>query len=141
MSNEETKNKEEVEVPAKFKDLVEKIEKLSVVELAELVKILEKKFGVSAVPMAVAATPATSSSTTESAKVEEKTTFDVELTSVGENKIAVIKIVRDATGKGLKEAKDLVDSAPKIIKEKVDKAEAEELKKKLEEVGAKVTLK
>ncbi|MFN3301568.1 MAG: 50S ribosomal protein L7/L12 [Patescibacteria group bacterium] len=132
--------KKEKEVPEKFKDLVEKIEKLSVIDLAELVKILEERFGVSAQPMAVAvSSPVTGQ--TETKKEEEKTVFDVELTAVGENKISVIKIVRDLTGKGLKEAKDLVDAAPKIIKEKVEKAEAEEIKKKLEEVGAKVTLK
>jgi large subunit ribosomal protein L7/L12 len=135
-----SENKEEkIEIPEKFKDLVEKIEKLSVLDLAELVKILEKRFGVS--PQAMIAAPVAASSTPSETKEEEKKFFDVELTSVGENKIGVIKIVRDLTGKGLKEAKDLVDTAPKIIKEKVSKEEAEEIKKKLEEVGAKVTLK
>jgi len=137
MSEEQKK----VEVPEKFKDLVEKIEKLSVLDLAELVKVLEEKFGVSAAaPVAFAAAPSAAPAG-ETPKAEEKLVFDVELTAVGDNKIGVIKVVRDATGKGLKEAKDLVDAAPKIIKEKVEKAEAEELKKKLEEVGAKVTLK
>jgi len=137
MSEEQKK----VEVPEKFKDLVEKIEKLSVLDLAELVKVLEEKFGVSAAaPVAFAAAPSAAPAG-ETSKGEEKLVFDVELTAVGDNKIGVIKVVRDATGKGLKEAKDLVDAAPKIIKEKVEKAEAEELKKKLEEVGAKVTLK
>lgn len=126
-------------IPEKFKDLVEKIEKLSVLELAELVKILEEKFGVSA--QAAVVTPATVAAPAEAEKEEEKTSFDVELTEVGANKIAVIKIVRDISGKGLKDAKDLVDTAPKIIKEKAEKAEAEEIKKKLEGVGAKVTLK
>jgi len=136
MSEEQKK----LEVPAKFKDLVEQIEKLSVLDLAELVKILEDKFGVSAAaPMAFAAAPAAVAG--DGPKVEEKSAFDVELSAVGDNKIGVIKIVRDATGKGLKEAKDLVDAAPKIIKEKASKEEAEELKKKIEEVGGKVTLK
>lgn len=131
---------EKIKIPEKFKDLVEKIEKLSVLDLAELVKILEKKFGVSAASVVAAPFPAVASAV-ETKKEEEKVSFDVELTAVGENKIGVIKVVRDTTGKGLKEAKDLVDAAPKIIKEKIEKAEAEEIKKKLEEVGAKVTLK
>jgi len=137
----EGQKKEKVEVPEKFKDLVEKIEKLSVLDLAELVKILEEKFGVSAAaPMAFAAAPVGAAGD-EASKAEEKSAFDVELTAIGDNKIGAIKIVRDVTGKGLKEAKDIVDAAPKIIKEKATKEEAEELKKKLEEVGAKVTLK
>lgn len=124
-----------VEVPEKFKSLVGEIEKLSALDLAELVKILEAKFGVSAAaPVAVAAAPA-------AASAEEKTSFNVELTGAGTNKIAVIKVVRDATGKGLKESKDLVDGAPKLLKEGATKEEADELKKKLEEAGAKVTLK
>lgn len=123
-----------VEVPAKFQALVESIEKLSVIELAELVKVLEEKFGVSAAaPVAVAAAGAEAA--------EEKSTFDVELTDAGANKIGVIKAVREVTGLGLKEAKDLVDAAPKMVKEGAMKAEAEDLKKKLEEAGAKVTLK
>lgn len=123
-----------VEVPAKFQALVESIEKLSVIELAELVKVLEEKFGVSAAaPVAVAAAGAEAA--------EEKSTFDVELTDAGGNKIGVIKAVREVTGLGLKEAKDLVDAAPKMVKEGAMKAEAEDLKKKLEEAGAKVTLK
>ncbi|MCX7779065.1 MAG: 50S ribosomal protein L7/L12 [Patescibacteria group bacterium] len=135
----EEKKQKEVKTPEKFKDLVEKIEKLSVLELAELVKILEEKFGVSTQAAVVA--PASAVTPTEVKKEEEKNSFDIELTEVGANKIAVIKIVRDLSGKGLKEAKDLVDTAPKIIKEKASKEEAEEIKKKLEEVGAKVTLK
>ncbi len=123
-----------VEVPAQFKDLVEKIEKMSVIELNELVKVLEKKFGVSAV--AAAAAPAAGG-----AAADEKSEFTIELTSAGENKIAVIKAVKDIAGLGLKEAKDLVDGAPGVIKEGVKKEEAEEMKKKLEEAGAKVTLK
>lgn len=128
---------EKVKVPEKFKKLVEEIEKLSVLDLAELVKILEKKFGVSAVaPVAVAAFPDAAAQ----GVAEEKTEFNVELTESGPNKIAVIKLVREITGKGLKEAKDIVDAAPKVVKEKVKKEEAEELKKKLEEAGAKVEL-
>lgn len=124
-----------VEVPEKFKTLVEHVEKLSVMELAELVKVLESKFGVSAAaPMMMAAGPA-------AAAAEEKTEFTVELTESGANKINVIKVVREVTGLGLKEAKDIVDAAPKAVKENVAKAQAEEWKKKLEEAGAKVTLK
>ncbi|MBU3965272.1 50S ribosomal protein L7/L12 [Patescibacteria group bacterium] len=134
-------NKEEVAVPEKFKDLVEKIEKLSVLDLAELIKVLEKKFGVSAqAPVMMAAMPAAGAAAAEAAK-EEKTEFDIELKSAGAQKIAVIKIVREVTGKGLKDAKDLVDAAPKIVKEKAPKAEAEDIKKKLEAAGATVELK
>ena len=117
--------------------VVEFIEKMTVLELAGLVKELEEKFGVSAsAPVAVAAAPAAAA-----AAVEEKDEFDVILTSSGEKKINVIKVVRAATGLGLKEAKDLVDAAPKAVKEGVSKAEAEELKKQLEESGATVELK
>lgn len=125
-----------IEVPAKFKSLVEEIEKMSVLDLAELVKILEEKFGVSAAApaMMMAAGPA-------AAPVEEKTSFDVEITESGANKINVIKAVRELTELGLKEAKDLVDAAPKVVKEGVKKEDAEAMKKKLEEAGAKVTLK
>ena len=129
---------EEVMVPEKFKALVEQIEKLSVLELSELVKVLEGKFGVSAAaPMMMGAMPAAAGA----AAVEEKTEFTVELTEAGPNKINVIKVVREVTGLGLKEAKDIVDAAPKTVKENVAKAEAEELKKKMEDAGAKVTLK
>lgn len=128
-----------VEVPAKFKDLVEQIEKMSVLDLSELVKILEEKFGVSAaMPMAMGAMPAAGGA---AEAAEEKTDFSVELAEAGANKINVIKVVREVTGLGLKEAKDMVDAAPKVIKESLPKAEAEELKKKLEEAGAKVNLK
>lgn len=124
-----------VEVPAKFKALVEEIEKMPVMELSELVKVLEDKFGVSAAaPMMMAAAGPV-------AAVEEKTEFDVELSSVGENKIGVIKVVKEVTGLGLKEAKDLVDGAPKMIKEKVKKEEAEMIKNKVQEAGGVVTLK
>jgi len=129
-------DEKKVEVPAKFQALVEQIEKLSVLDLAELVKVLESKFGVSASApvMAMAAGPA-------AAAVEEKTEFTVELTSAGDNKIAVIKAIRTMTQLGLKEAKDLVDSAPKVVKESAKKEEAEKMKKDLETAGAKVTLK
>ena len=128
------------EVPEKFKSLVESIDKLSALELSELVKIWEDGFGVSAAaPMMMAGVPAAGGA--GAAAAEEKTDFTVELTEAGSNKIAVIKVVREVTGKGLKEAKDLVDGAPKAIKENVPKAEAEELKKKLEEAGGKVVLK
>jgi large subunit ribosomal protein L7/L12 len=126
-----------LEVPEKFKALVEQIEKLSVLELSELVKVLENKFGVSAAAPMMMGAPAAGAA----AAVEEKTEFNVELTETGANKINVIKVVREVTGVGLKEAKDLVDGAPKMVKENLPKAEAEALKKKLEEAGAKVTLK
>lgn len=127
-----------VEVPAKFQSLVESIEKLSVLDLAELVKVLEGKFGVSAAApvMAVAAGAGAAAPA-----AEEKTSFNVELTEAGANKIAVIKVVRELTQKGLKESKDIVDGAPKMVKEGATKEEAEAMKKKLEEAGAKATLK
>ena len=126
-----------VEVPEKFKSIVEQVEKLTAIELSELVKVLESKFGVSAAaPMAMAAGAGAGA-----AAAEEKTEFTVELAEAGANKIAVIKVVREVTGLGLKEAKDIVDAAPKVVKENAPKAEAEELKKKLEEAGAKVNLK
>ena len=116
-------------------EFIDAIKELSVLELNELVKACEEEFGVSAAAGVVvaAAGPA--------AEVEEKTEFDVELTEIGSEKVKVIKVVREATGPGLKEAKDVVDGAPKVLKEAISKEEAEELKKKLEEVGAKVTLK
>jgi large subunit ribosomal protein L7/L12 len=130
-------DQKEVVVPEKFQDLVSKIEKMSVLDLAELVKILEDKFGVSAAApaMMMAAAPAAG------AEVEAKDSFDIEITDSGANKIAVIKVVRTLTELGLKEAKDLVDAAPKVVKEGVKKEEAEKIKKELEEAGAKVTLK
>ena len=128
---EETK----VEVPAKFKDIVSKIEEMSVLDLHELVKVLEEKFGVSAAAVAVAG-PAASGEV-----VEEKSAFNVELTSAGEQKIAVMKVVKEVLALGLKEAKDLVDAAPSLLKDGMKKEEAEDFKKKLEEAGAKVTLK
>jgi len=138
--SEETKDTQVVEVPAKFKSIVTEIEKMSVLDLSELVKILEDKFGVSAAaPMMMGAMPAAGGA--EAGGVEEKTEFTVELTSAGEAKINVIKAVREITEMGLKEAKDLVEGAPAAIKENVKKEEAEEMKKKLEEAGATVTLK
>ena len=143
---EETKEetKEEVEVPKKFKSLVGEIEKMSVLDLAELVKILEKKFGVSAAaPVAVSVGGSVASDAT-SADKEEKSIFNIELSGVGEKKIEVIKVVRDVMEKGLKEAKDLVDaaaSAPQMIRENVKKEQAEEIKKKFEAAGAKIELK
>ena len=125
---------EAVEVPAKFKKFVDEIEKMTVLELNELVKVFEKKFGVSASAVA-AAGPAAGPA------AEEKTEFNVELTSMGEQKIAVIKVVKEALALGLKEAKDLVESAPAMLKEGVKKEQAEEWKKKIEEAGGKVTLK
>ena len=126
----------QVEVPAKFQALVDSIEKLTVMELAELVKVLEEKFGVSAAAPVMMAGGAAGG-----AAAEEKSTFDVELTDAGGNKIAVIKVVREITGQGLKEAKDMVDGAPKVIKAGAAKAEADDMKKKLEDAGAKVNLK
>jgi len=131
-------DEKKVEVPEKFKKLVEEIEKMSVLDLAELVKVLEDKFGVSsAAPVMMAAQGAAS----DAGAAEEKTSFDVELTSSGEQKINVIKALREVTQLGLKEAKDLVDGAPKMVKEGIKKEEAEEIKKKLEAAGGKVTLK
>lgn len=118
-------------------DFIAALKELSVVELNELVKACEEEFGVSAAAGVVMAGPAGGGA----AGGEEKSEFNVELTDAGAEKVKVIKIVRDATGLGLKEAKDLVDGAPKMLKEGVAKAEAEDIKKKLEEVGAKVTLK
>lgn len=123
-------------VPTKFKKLVEEIEAMTVLELSELVKVLEKKFGVSA---AAAAAPAGSAPL--GGEEEIKSTADVELTEVGANKIAVIKAVKEALVLGLKEAKDLVDGAPSMLKQGMKKGEAAELAKKLETAGAKVTLK
>jgi len=127
------------EVPAKFKDLVAEIEKMSVLDLSELVKVLEDKFGVSAAPVAVAGAIAANGGEADSA--EEKSSFDVELTGAGDNKIGVIKAVREITAKGLKDAKDMVEAAPVVIKEGAKKEEAEEIKKKIEEAGGSVNLK
>lgn len=133
-----SEEKKEVTVPEKFKSLVESIEKMTVLDLAELVKILEEKFGVSAAAPAMmmasagAAAPA----------AEEKDSFDVEISDAGANKIAVIKALREVVSElGLADAKAVVDAAPKVVKEGVKKEDAEAIKKKLEEAGAKVTLK
>ena len=130
----------ELEIPEKFVKLIEQIEQMSVLDLAALVKILEKKFGVSAAaPVAVMAGDAAAGEGAEAA--EEKTSFIVEIKGVGPNKISVIKAVREVTELGLKEAKDLVEAAPKAVKENVAKEEAETMKAKLEEAGATVELK
>ncbi len=133
-----TEKKETIVVPKKFEKLVSEIEKMSVLDLSELVKILEDKFGVSAAaPMMAGSVVAGAGEETE----EKKSEFDVEVTASGDSKINVIKAVREITGLGLKDSKDLVDAAPKVIKEKVVAKEAEEIKKKLETAGATVTLK
>ena len=120
----------------KINALIEEVKGLTVLELSELVKALEEEFGVSAAAGVVVAAAGAGA-----AAEEEKTEFDVELTEVGAEKVKVIKVVREVTGLGLKEAKDVVDGAPKVVKEGASKEEAEDIKKKLEEVGAKVTLK
>ena len=125
---------EAVEIPAKFKALIEGVEKMSVLELHELVKVLEKKFGVSA---AAVAGPAAAAGPV----AEEKSTYTVELKDAGAQKIAVIKIVKEVLALGLKEAKDMVDAAPKVLKEGVKKEDAEKWKKDIEAAGGKVELK
>ena len=126
----------QIEIPAKFKDIVEKVEGMSVIDLHELVKLLEAKWGVSAA--AVAAAPAAGAA---AGAAEEKDSFTVVLASAGEQKIGVMKVVKEVLGLGLKEAKDLVDAAPSTLKDGMKKAEAEDLKKKIEEAGGKVELK
>lgn len=121
----------------KYKDIIEKIEKLSMLELSELVKTMEEKFGVSAAAMAVPAQGGSAAGP----EAEEKTAFTVELKSAGEQKIQVIKALREAVGLGLKEAKDLTDGAPKVVKEGVSQKEADELKAKLIAAGATVEIK
>ena len=125
---------EVVETPSHFKALVENIEKMTVIELHELVKFLEKKFGVSAAAVAVAGPAA-------GPAAEEKTIFNVELKEAGANKIAIIKVIKEVLGLGLKEAKDLVDAAPSMIKEGMKKEDADALKKQVEDAGGKVELK
>ena len=117
-------------------EFIEAIKELTVLELNDLVKACEEEFGVSAAAGVVVAAAGAGA-----AAAEEKSEFDVELTEAGDQKVKVIKVVREITGLGLKEAKDVVDGAPKVVKEQASKEEAEEIKKKLEEVGAKVTLK
>ncbi|MBI2673905.1 MAG: 50S ribosomal protein L7/L12 [Candidatus Zambryskibacteria bacterium] len=133
---EEIQDKNEVTVPEKFAKIVKEIETMSVLELNELVKVFEKKFGVSATAVA---TVASTQNAGEAA--EEKSTASVELTDSGANKIAIIKVVKEVLGLGLKEAKDLVDAAPSMIKADMKKEEAQALKKQIENAGGKVTLK
>jgi large subunit ribosomal protein L7/L12 len=123
-----------------IEEIAEKLDSLTLLEASQLSKLLQEKWGVSAAAVAVAA-PAAGGAAAGAAAAEEKTEFDVVLSAAGEKKIQVIKVVREITGLGLKEAKDLVDGAPKPVKEKIAKAEAADLKKKLEEVGATVEVK
>ena len=135
--------KETIEVPKKFEKIVKEIEEMPVIDLAELVKILEKKFGVSAVPAVMAVAPAAAGAGVAAAG-EEKSSFNVVLTAVGDKKIDVIKVLRDITQLGLKESKDMVDAAangPQVVKENVKKEEAEEIKKKFAAAGATIELK
>ena len=127
--------KEAVEIPKEFKALVDQVEKMTVLELHALVKVLEKHFGVSAQAVAVAGPAAAAGG------AEEQSEFTVELTETGAQKIAVIKVIKEVLGLGLKEAKDLVDAAPSVVKENMKKEDADALKAKLEEAGAKITLK
>jgi large subunit ribosomal protein L7/L12 len=133
---EDTPVEAEVEVPSQFKKLVEEIEKMTVLELNELVKVLEKRFGVSA-QAALAVAPGVAAE----GGAEEQSTFSVELKSAGDQKIAVIKAVKEALALGLKEAKDMVDGVPSVLKEGLKKEEAEELKKKIEAAGGQAELK
>ena len=127
---------------SKVTDILDMVKEMTVLELSELVKAFEEEFGVSAAaPVAVAAAPAAGGAAPAGGAAEEKTDFDVVLTDFGQQKVTVIKVVREITGLGLKEAKELVESAPKAVKEGINKDEAEAIKAKLEEVGAKVTLK
>ena len=135
-NTEDVAEEKEVKVPAKFKSIVKEIEKMSVIDLHELVKVFEQKFGVSAKAVAVAWAGAA-----DAGVAEEKTEFDVELVDVGALKVGVIKAVKAALGLGLKEAKDLVDGAPAVLKNGASKDEAEEIKAAVEEAGGKVELK
>lgn len=133
-----------IEIPEKFKRIVEELEKMTVIELSELVKILEKKFGVSSMPSMVTPFLPPTTSVSPVPETQTKGSFTVVLKNVGEKKIEVIKIVREVTGKGLKESKDLVDAVgeqPQVIKENVGAEEANEIQKKFEQVGATVELK
>lgn len=132
---------EEVEVPEKFQAIVEQVENMTVLDLSELVGILEKKFGVSASAPAAVVAGGAAGAEGEGEQAEEKSEFDVELSSAGDNKINVIKAVRAVTDMGLKDAKELVDGAPAVVKEGVKKEDAEQMKSQLEEAGATVTLK
>lgn len=135
-TSSETVKEVAIVIPSKFKALVEQVEQMTVLELNELVKLLEKKFGVSAAAVAVVG-PTTGGASA----ADEKSEFNVELTAMGEQKIAVIKVVKEILALGLKEAKDLVEGAPAMLKEGVKKEQAEEWKKKIESAGGKVTLK
>ena len=126
---------------ANIEEIAEKLDALTLLEAAQLSKRLQEKWGVSAAAVAVAAPAAGGAGAGAAAPAEEQTEFDVMLSAVGDKKIQVIKVVRELTGLGLKEAKDLVDGAPKAVKEKIAKAEAQDMKKKLEEVGATVEVK
>jgi large subunit ribosomal protein L7/L12 len=138
------KIEEKIEIPEKFKDLIERIEKMTVIDLSELVKILEKKFNVLSQPQMIMNVPSVGNASAEAPAAAEKSNFNVVLQQIGDKKIEVIKVIRDITQKGLKESKDLVDAAekePQMVKENVKKEEAEEMKKKLEAAGAKAELK
>jgi large subunit ribosomal protein L7/L12 len=126
---------------ANIEEIAEKLDTLTLLEAAQLSKLLQEKWGVSAAAAVAVAAPAAGGAAAAGAGAEEKTEFDVVLNAAGDKKIQVIKVVRELTGLGLKEAKDLVDGAPKPVKEKVAKAEAADMKKKLEEVGATVEVK
>ncbi|OIO78954.1 MAG: 50S ribosomal protein L7/L12 [Candidatus Omnitrophica bacterium CG12_big_fil_rev_8_21_14_0_65_43_15] len=139
--NVKTQEKPKVELSKKAEEVMSSIAGMTVLELANLVKALEEKFGVSAAMPVMAGFAAAGAPAAGAAATEEKTTFNVVLASIGTNKIQVIKVVREITSLGLKEAKDLVEAAPKAIKEGVPKEEAEDIKKKVEAVGAKVELK
>jgi len=136
-----SEEKKVVEVPEKFKALVEQVEKMSVLDLSELVKVLEDKFGVSAAAPAMMMAAPMAGAAGGAPAAEEKTSFNVELKEAGANKIAVIKVVKELTGLGLADAKALVDGAPKMVKEGVKKEDAEAMKKKIEDAGGKVELK
>jgi large subunit ribosomal protein L7/L12 len=130
---------EDIEMSEKITNIIEEVKSLTILELKDLVKAIEEEFGVSAAPVAVAAGPAAGGAAAPAA--EEQTEFDVVLKSVGQNKIAVIKVVREITGLGLKDAKAVVDAAPKAVKEGASKEDAEAIKAKLTEAGAEVELK
>jgi large subunit ribosomal protein L7/L12 len=132
--------KKEITIPEKFKDLVEKIEKLTVLELADLVKILEEKFGVSAAPQVVASVTGGNGGDSEEG-AQKAESVSVVLKDGGQAKVQVIKVLKDLIGVGLKEAKEIVDGAPKAVKENIPVAQAEDIKKKLEEAGAVIEIK
>jgi large subunit ribosomal protein L7/L12 len=134
-------DEKEIKLSKAAKGILDEVKKLSVLELADLVKAMEEEFGVSAAAPVAAVAAGAPTGGGEAGGAEEKDSFDIELTAAGSQKIAAIKAVREITGLGLKEAKDMVDAAPKVIKEGVKKEEAEEIQKKLEEVGSTVTLK